>query len=286
MSIIKLRQQYHQRLCREVMRIRRDGGNNGGYPNIADKDNANSRKFAWGLVRKLSCPENYSKLPSSVGTLFQIITKDFLEQAFRLLQHLRPGKWYYETENKISNFDQYKHLASLEEMFKDNIDLKSALGGNYIITPDIVVSRWPVSDVEINSFGEIISDDEAVSKLTPIREANHENANPILHASISCKWTIRSDRAQNTRTEALNLIRNRKGPLPHIVAITAEPLPTRIASLALGTGDLDCVYHFALNELCEAIEEVDNIDQLEMLNMMIDGRRLRDISDLPFDLAI
>ncbi|MBO9364254.1 MAG: restriction endonuclease, partial [Roseiflexus sp.] len=64
----------------------------------------------------------------------------------------------------------------------------------------------------------------------------------MLHASISRKWTIRSDRSQNIRTEAMNLIRNRKGHTPHIVAVTAEPLPTRIASLALGTGDLDCVY--------------------------------------------
>jgi hypothetical protein len=81
------------------------------------------------------------------------------------------------------------------------------------------------------------------------------------------------------------LIRNRKGHIPHIVAVTAEPLPTRLASLALGTGDLDCVYHFALPELRSATERVGGPEQLEMLLAMIDGRRLRDISDLPFDLA-
>jgi hypothetical protein len=74
--------------------------------------------------------------------------------------------------------------------------------------------------------------------------------------------------------------------LPNIVAVTAEPLPTRIGSLAYGTGDLDCVYHFALPELREAIVEVNNEDQLELLDSFIEGRRLRDISDLPFDLAI
>jgi hypothetical protein len=97
---------------------------------------------------------------------------------------------------------------------------------------------------------------------------------------------MRSDRAQNIRTEALNLIRNRKGNTPHIMAVTAEPLPTRIASLALGTGDLDCVYHFGLPELREAVEEVGAEDQLDMLIGMINGRRLWDISDLPFDLAV
>ena len=49
------------------------------------------------------------------------------------------------------------------------------------------------------------------------------------------------------------------------MAVTAEPLPTRLASLALGTGDLDCVYHFALPELREAVEKVGGEDQLEML---------------------
>jgi hypothetical protein len=68
--------------------------------------------------------------------------------------------------------------------------------------------------------------------------------------------------------------------------VTAEPLPTRIATLALGTGDIDCVYHFALPELKTAIESVNNQDQLDMLMTMVEGRRLRDISDLPFDLAI
>ena len=121
--------------------------------------------------------------------------------------------------------------------------------------------------------------------MTPFREANRASPTKLLHASVSCKWTIRSDRSQNARTEALNLIRNRKGHLPHIVAVVAEPLPTRIASLALGTGDLDCVYHFALHELRAAIEETDCGDQGDMLTTLIEGDRLRDISDLPFDLA-
>jgi len=86
---------------------------------------------------------------------------------------------------------------------------------------------------------------------------------------------VRSDRSQNSRTEALNLIRNRKGSLPHVAAVTAEPLPTRLASLALGTGDLDCVYHFALDELQDAILTIENEDQMDMLRTLVDGRRLR-----------
>ena len=97
---------------------------------------------------------------------------------------------------------------------------------------------------------------------------------------------MRSDRAQNARSEALNLIRNRKGRLPHVVVVTGEPTPSRLSSLALGTGDVDCVYHFALPELVSAVEEMDNDDSAELLKIMIEGNRLKDISDLPLDLAV
>jgi hypothetical protein len=71
-----------------------------------------------------------------------------------------------------------------------------------------------------------------------------------------------------------------------VVAVTGEPLPARIASLALGTGDLDCVYHFALSELRDSVKALGYADAEETLDIMIEGDRLRDISDLPLDLAI
>jgi hypothetical protein len=194
--------------------------------------------------------------------------------------------WEYSTQTPISRFDQYEHLANLERIVEQYNELASSLGTDYIIKPDIVIGRRAVAEDEINRDHPVLAENATVARFTPLRQTNFKTARIILHASISCKWTLRSDRGQNARTEALNLIRNRKGSLPHVVAVTAEPLPTRIASLALGTGDLDCVYHFALNELIESIEEISNADQLDMLMVLIDGRRLRDISDLPFDLAI
>ena len=68
--------------------------------------------------------------------------------------------------------------------------------------------------------------------------------------------------------------------------VTAEPMPNRISSLALGTGDIDCVYHFALPELFRAVKEVGSEDALETLETLINGRRLKDISDLPLDLSV
>lgn len=150
-----------------------------------------------------------------------------------------------------------------------------------MIKPDVIISRKPETDKAIN-VRELLVDDRTATK-SSLRASS--GSKPILHASISCKWTIRSDRVQNVRAEAMNLIRNRKGSLPHAVAVTAEPLPSRLASLCLGTGDLDCVYHVALYELIEAVEECGYEDAAVTLQDLYVGKRLKDISDLPLDLA-
>ena len=138
--------------------------------------------------------------------------------------------------------------------------------GDYIVKPDIVVCRKPVPDSKINE-SEVLLTDDGTAVHTPLRLANSET--DIMHASISCKWTIRSDRSQNARTEGLNLVRNRKGKTPHIVVVVGEPLPGRIASLAYGTGDIDCVYHFALRELMDAASDSDS--ETELLKTLVTG---------------
>jgi len=165
-------------------------------------------------------------------------------------------------------------MVALDRAAKADAELAAALGSDYTITPDIVVVREPEDDSAINAPGCLV--DDRVSTL----------GLPLLHASISCKWTIRSDRAQNARSEALNLVRNRKGRLPHVVVVTAEPTPSRLASIALGTGDIDCVYHFALYELQATVKSLGMNDAADMLAVMVDGKRLKDISDLPLDLAV
>ena len=181
-----------------------------------------------------------------------------------------------------SNLEQYEHLAYLSALTAENAQLAAALGNDYLVTPDVVIYRDLYKDEEINAVQRIV--DDSIGKMADIRKCN--GGKPLLHASVSVKFTMRSDRAQNSRTEALNLIRNRKGHLPHIVVVTAEPMPNRLASLALGTGDIDCVYHFALYELMQAVKEVGSEDAIEILETLVYGKRLKDISDLPLDLSV
>ena len=223
----------------------------------------------------------------TLGKQFEKLTMEFLRETFPRLQNLRPGKWtVFQLGNnnklKTSDFAQYEHLAYLNALTTQNAQLAAALGNDYLVAPDVVVYRDLYEDSEINA-DQLIVDDE-ICKMADIRKSN--GGKPVLHASVSAKYTMRSDRAQNSRTEALNLIRNRKGHLPHIVVVTAEPMPNRLASLALGTGDIDCVYHFALYELIRVVKEVGSEDAVETLETLVQGKRLKDISDLPLDLSV
>lgn len=254
-----------------------------GVPSNADRGSVLSKQIAVSLLRRLGAARVADKLPGqTAGSDFEGICALFVENCFARMSHLRPGDFFVQKGGLIAAFDQYSHLDDLEALAAKHPEMATAMGADYLIKPDIVIGRTPESDEAINQHGLFV--DPSVANLTSIRSANQ--GQPILHASISCKWTLRSDRAQNARSEGLNLVRNRKGRLPHIAVVTAEPMPSRIASLALGTGDLDCVYHFALPELVDAVREVGGDDRLEQLQTMIDGKRLRDMSDLPLDLVV
>lgn len=258
-----------------------------GIPSNADRSSNLSIAIAQGIARRMMANVQEKALGQTAGAKFEQLNMEFIEETFPHLQNLRPGKWHIaklgnRNSIKTSSFAQYEHLDYLSQLTKDDARLAASMGNDYMVAPDVVVYRETEPDEVINE-GEVVVDD-TVCNLSDIRKSY--GGLPILHASISAKWTMRSDRAQNSRTEALGLIRNRKGHLPHIVVVTGEPMPARIASLALGTGDIDCVYHFALNELVESVKEVGAEDSIEMLNILISGKRLKDISDLPLDLSV
>lgn len=265
--------------------------NSNGVASNADKGNAPSREIAARLAHRLMSETHERQAGQTSGSAFEVLIAEFIRRTFPELQHIRPGSWEViqlgnRSAMKTSSFAQYEHLEYLQELTDANARLKTILGNDYMVAPDVVVYRYPLLEEELNAPFAVA--DEHTATMTELRTANNEK--PLLLASVSAKWTMRSDRAQNSRTEALNLIRNRKGQAPHIVVVTGEPLPSRIASLALGTGDIDCMYHFALYELISAVEEYGSQngreDIIEQLDTLIAGKRLKDISDLPLDLCI
>lgn len=284
--LLEAREKYHRTLVEAgVLSISADG-----VASNADASNTPSKAIAKIVAEKLGASVGVKVKGQTAGTLFEQITMQFISDSFPYLQHLRPGKWTVlnlgnQSAIKTWDFCQYEHLAYLSMLMDENKQLSTMLGNDYMVAPDVVVYRDLYEDAEINKDCVFVNED--ICKMADIRKSN--GGKPILHASISAKWTMRSDRAQNSRTEALNLIRNRKGHLPHIVVVTGEPLPSRLASLAQGTGDLDCVYHFALYELLNAVKEYGangREDIIETLENLVIGKRLKDISDLPLDLCV
>lgn len=282
-EFFEARKEFHAALLKSTLTT-----NSIGVVSNADSGNASSKAIAKGIATLLKAETIGDRIAGQTsGNQFENICASFVRETFLKLGHLRPGEWNVQQVTgrnrlEIAKYEQYAHLVALDRAARIDPELAAALGSDYTITPDIVVSRNTVDDDLINISTNLI--DDTVTRHASLRKKN--GGLPLLHASISCKWTIRSDRAQNARSEALNLVRNRKGRLPHVVVVTAEPTPSRLASIALGTGDIDCVYHFALYELQETLSSLGMTDAQDMLSIMVEGKRLRDISDLPLDLAV
>ena len=132
----------------------------------------------------------------TLGKQFEKLTMEFLQDTFPCLQELRPGRWTIlqlgnNNRLKTSDFAQYEHLSYLSQLTSQNAQLAAVLGNDYLVAPDIVVYRDLYEDREINAERPIV--DEHTSTMADIRRRN--GGKPILHASVSAKYTMRSDRA-------------------------------------------------------------------------------------------
>ncbi|MCX4508846.1 hypothetical protein OHA27_00725 [Streptomyces sp. NBC_01619] len=231
-------------------------------PNIADGSQRASLWIAGHIFDRLQITKTVaSDAPEaddeSLGRLLEQGVQD------QLGTDLKSGKpetdWTVRRNAEIWDFAQYAHIRELREAAAKYPDVKSVIGGDYVISPDVVVG-------------------------VPGRYGRS------LRAVVSCKWTLRSDRAQNVRHEFNSLIRARRGRAPHLVAVTAEPVPSRLNSLTRGMGEIDAVYHVAYEPLKEAVAEFmpkrGEATQSEHLKAMIRTGRLRDYRELVDDILM
>lgn len=204
-------------------------GKNRLVPNTADTDNAASMTISEMVLDTLEIPRDIpiGVIDPKSGRPLELAVAGALRA--ELPQYDPSREWLvYETPVAISNFTQYSHLKQVDSLVEKNLELRMTLGRDYLIKPDVAVAlpgRRP---------GDL----------------------PFLHASVSCKWTIRSDRVQNIRHENNQMIRHRRERLPHLMVVTAEPLPSRLASIARGTGEVDAVYHIAYGALDSSLRKL------------------------------
>ena len=226
-------------------------------PNFADVDNAESIRIAAGVLDMLGVDRSLNpSVPGSPGgPLEQAVCDDLAAE----LARLHPDRaWLVARGTVIADFDQYAHLSELDSLVRANPELRTTVGMDYLIRPDVTVGLGGVA---------------TASGLPP------------LHAAISCKWTIRSDRVQNIRHECLQMIRHRRGRQPHLVTVTAEPLPSRLASIARGTGEVDAVYHIAYDAMADSVEAQANTEQADAWREVTGQRRVLSYELLTATLA-
>jgi len=225
-------------------------------PNFADGDSAQSVAIAAEVLSQLGVSGQGPAKGQTSGRMLEEGVESYLATALPAAGSWRT--WDVRRGRSITEFSQYAHLEKLEELVRrdDTDTLRSELGGDYLVKPDVTVG--------------IVKDGEI----------------PFLHAAISCKFTIRSDRVQNIRHEGVIMTRHRRGRQPHIVTVTSEPLPTRLAAIARGTGEVDAVYHVCLPELAAAADAVGNDEQRRTLDEMVNQSRLFDLAVLPDHLTL
>jgi hypothetical protein len=225
-------------------------------PNIADSDNNTSIAISSEMFR-MAGVESDAPLPRKEGTMLEQGVELFVENAIHAADPHR--SWLVGRKLPVTGFVQYAHLARLMELV--NADKSGTLGvqigRDYVIKPDVTVGiRTPRYDM------------------------------PFLHAAVSCKWTMRSDRVQNVRHEGTILTRHRRGRQPHLMTVTLEPLPSRIASLGRGTGEVDKIYHPMLVELCAATDARGTAEQRAVLDELCGQDRLVNFDLLIDDLTL
>jgi NgoMIV restriction enzyme len=226
-------------------------------PNIADVGGIESLRLAGEIYRVLGIESvtNEQLSDTDTGSSLEVAVACDLDTRLPELDVHRD--WQVRRGGDVSTYSQFRHLGELQRLLDEQPTLRATVGHDYRVKTDVYVGLpGPPADA------------------------------PFLHAAISCKWTIRSDRVQNVRHEFNTLVRSRRGRLPHLVLVTAEPLPSRVISIARGTGEVDTVYHLLFEELGAAVAAVGSDRQRQDWQEMLSQGRLKPYSSMALDLTL
>ena len=245
------RQEYHWSLQQRLWSV------SGGLPSNSDPASRISVEIGFALAEALGATADLPQLDGpAAGVEFERRTERFIENALSCVDEVTQADWRIETGSSIVEFERYDHLNGVRRAAATNDELGGLLYGDYTLAPGVFVGR----------------------KLKSNHPASLGSA--VLSGVVACKWTIPRDIDQRP----INLLRCPELPAGRVAVVTAEPLPGRMASIAIGTGK-PCMYHVALEELQDILAQKRWYESQEMLEIMVDQGRLRDILDLPLNLT-
>lgn len=275
-----------------------------GRPNTSDKSDTGSVQLGRIFFEAMGVPSGATP-PEAVGNLMaQEVATDLQKHLLSEAPHLS-----VVPEGALTLFEQYSHLSATRELQGDmakevvravnDLRTKSA---KLAVDEDVREQleehlgriHQEVQAVEgrrrelLDLLGEesLLKLDITVSRTTQSPVAPGTTL-PHLVAGLSLKWSLRTDRAQDCRSQGAKMAALRRGRMPHFAAVTMEPRPSMLALLGRGSGDIDCVYHLHLPALTQAIDEYCSGSQRKArlairdnFNRLRDQRRLRDYDEL------
>lgn len=261
-----------------------------GAPSTSDAGDPGS--IAWGhaLFARLGVKKQASEV-KGVGLKLEELTAAQIAETVPAFVVAR--------SQLIRSFEQYRHLGVFDR-FRANYDgsttaierammlLSSVEPRDLVEDARLVLSAalsQAQNDKDLAAELMLMAPEESLLKLD-ITIATRA-ALPKLVAGLSCKWSLRTDRAQDCLAQGAKLVANRRGRMPHYATLTMEPRPAMLRLLAYGSGSIDCVYHLALPELRDPAQDLvedkgtkSSRQQRDSIERMVSQGRLRDYEAL------
>lgn len=270
-----------------------------GKPNTSDASDKASVTLGQALFEVLGVPSD-ARGDEPTGTpLAERVAKD-------LAGHLQGHGLTVKPEGRLPQFGQYRHIDApddLRAVAEPSAAYRRAWR-NLRSTVEANIQRPPAqrrrAEKWLDACEEALAADTA-ARQAALREIGSEsllkldvtiaNASPAdypeLRIGLSLKWSLRTDRAQDCRSQGAKLSSLRRGRMPHFAAVTMEPRPYMLNLLAGGSGDVDCVYHLNLPALGQAVREVygprtdkKSRSTLAEFERLVEQGRLRDYDEL------
>lgn len=275
-----------------------------GNPNTSDASSGLSVVLGKLLFEAMGIKCDVPALADNTvgGAMATMMSADLSEYFLTSAPHLtvRP-------EQALDTYEQYSHLGAATELRKSMAtevaltvkDLRRFAAKSPIETDartqlithldkiDVEVMQAETKRLELlDLLGEesVLKLDIAISRATP---GSAPLPSQHLITGLSLKWSLRTDRAQDCRTQGAKMASLRRGRMPHFATVTMEPRPSMLNLLGRGAGDVDCVYHLHLPALSQAIDEYcsgtrrkDRLKMRDNFLRLCDQRRLRDYDEL------
>jgi len=268
-----------------------------GNPNTSDNNDRQSKDIGHALFRILDVPEGQVG-PTDAGAA--------LEEAVRgHLASIRPDL-EIQRSRPAFHFEQYAHMSVFPTFRRSHSAAETSLARLLAAIDrvgDVNVHATLASELEQARANlrlqdalvvELISHmpEEALLKVDVTVAETRPLGLPIVHAAISSKWSLRTDRAQDCVSQGAKLVAQRRGRMPHFAVVTIEPRPAMLKILGDGSGSIDCVYHLNLPALTLAWESLaanqkhpETWSPYRSFRRLVDQRRLRDYDDLVAEVA-